>query len=159
MVGAYLAHRRQRHAGPMRYRYWRINISAQVNPGAQAILNEIQMRSTVGGADLTAPGGGSMWAYSNSNGSDPHRVVDNDVAGLAWFGPTSPRNPAILGYDFGSPVAIVEIGLYLSPSSGTNANSPNSFTLEYSSNGANWTVSKSWASTGGLSPGTWRYFS
>lgn len=85
------------------HRFWRLVLAAN-NSNSRAALRELEMRVVVAGASVCS--GGTALASGDSSGNVISRAFDGNTAtewhsqigGLAWA-----------GYDFGSPVDIVEM--------------------------------------------------
>lgn len=117
------------------HRYWRVFITAT---GSNVIgVSEIELRDTVGGADLTGSGTASASAIDGSN--VPAQAVDNNT-GTDWS--TWPANPPQWwAYDFGAGNAYDIRQLRFTPRSGWPTEAPKDFDLQYSDDGTTW-VSK-----------------
>jgi len=118
------------------HRYWRIDITAVIAPQTNINMAEIQMASSVGGANLF--GSGTAFGSSEQGGLTYAAACDGDVT--TWW---STPDPSLgwWGYDFGggSPVSVTEVRitvLYV----GGNLYAPTAFTLDYSDDGSTWTT-------------------
>lgn len=136
-------------APPGAHRYWRINVTATPF-GGWVIVDEMELRSAVSGADQT--GSGTATA-STTNGSDTADKAFDDLptTSFSYWRSLNTSFPEWLQYDFGAgnEIQIVEYTIRAATSSQTRA--PSSFTFEYSDDGTNWTVvdtqsGLSWAS-------------
>ena len=119
------------------HRYWRIR-SPTANPFG---LSEVQMRTAVGGADVTS--GGAAIASGNYAGYPPANCFDDDNATL-WttYLVAVPVGGHWVGYDFGAggDRDIVEFVLR-SRSDGFAGEAPRDPIFEWSDNGSTWTRS------------------
>jgi hypothetical protein len=115
--------------------YWRINVTANAGDTNYLAIAEVEMRATVGGADECS--GGTATASSSSAGFEADKAFDNDAA-TRWSTPTPGMTTGWLQYQFASPVDVTEYTIQAHPS--TPARSPKNWTLEYSDDGTDWTV-------------------
>ena len=120
------------------HRYWRVNVTANNTSGTVSI-GEIELRSSLGGADQTGSGTASA---SSANASFPvTNVFDNNV-NTRWV--STGNVPQWVKYDFGSgnDKDIVELSLCpgLGTSSGTKQQWPVDFQLQYSDDDSAWTT-------------------
>jgi hypothetical protein len=113
---------------------WRINTTA-TESGTLAV-NEIEMRGTVSGADLT--GAGRPWCQTTGFGLPVSNAFDNNTSTTYH---ASGGASGIIGYEFTDSVTVAE--LYIYPRSGTPAQAPKNFTLQYSADGVTWTTAMS----------------
>lgn len=90
------------------HRYWRIQAKA-IQAGSNFALAEIQMRIVAGGADQTAPGG-AVLSSSDFAGLPKANAVDDNTA-THWATLTNQQIDGWIGYDFGSPIELVEVVL------------------------------------------------
>lgn len=140
-------------------RYWRLcyvgNQAAAQTTGPVVGTKEMEMRETVGGADVT--GTGTAFASSNTTGNTPNLAFDNNN-GNEWTAGTvaGTYGTGWIGYDFGTgnDKAIVELVV------GARSNSQNwgsmikNGSVEASPDGINWV--QQWAFTN--QPGGDQYF-
>lgn len=117
----------------MAHKFWRIVISRN-NGNAYTTLSEVQMRATVGGADQCTGGFASC-----SGMGDPAWNADkvfDDNGSTFWA--QQVQSGAWVMYEFASPVDVAEYTLSPTPDGSSLAQSPKSFTLEFSDDGINW---------------------
>lgn len=122
------------------YRYWRVVFGPDNsgNPGGQTVIcvDEVEFRTSVGGADVT----GSGTAYDDGHtvgGMSPAGAFANDGSTSQWGG--SGIAPFWLAYDFGAgnDKAIVEVAIM--PRNGfTSGQAPGQFKVQASSNNTDW---------------------
>ena len=118
------------------YRYWRIVITAQ--PDANyAVLGEIELHTSVGGADVTGSGTASASSVYSSPTWAADKAFDNNAT-TAWSSNSGPR-PHWIQYDFGVGVTH-EIVEYVLTGSNTTTYSPTSWALLGSNDGQYFTV-------------------
>lgn len=116
------------------HRYWRLNI---INHSSFLSIDEIELRSSIDGADQTGSGIASASEYIGE-GYEASKAVD-DTASTEWV--TNSYNDAWWKYDFGigNYKEIVEIAI-TPRDGGFYTQAPRYFTVEYSDNDADWTV-------------------
>ena len=109
-----------------KYSVWRLFISEVSSSGFWCEANEVEWRTTSGGADQTAPASG--------NGGDPlagqgqtavDNLYDNNAVGVRWI--AGAQVPSWFGYRFHEPVNIQEV--WISPHSPEGA--PRKFMVQY----------------------------
>lgn len=123
-------------------RYWRLDISA-TQDGSTAIVGDMEMRGTVGGADLTTATDAPTLASASSSFSDfylPKNGFDDDASNV-WR-TVSGGMPAWLQWDFGSGVtaAIYEISLAIGTGAFNASCMPKEFTLSRSDDAVTFTT-------------------
>lgn len=135
---------------PTAHRYWRIKITANDGSALYFGFTEVELRGSVGGADLTVPqiAGGAATSEREINPSNAAwRAVDESLTS-GWLGGMPAGGIGNTGwwqYDFGnashtgSPTADVKQvlirGSYNAPTA-----SPKDFQVQWSDNGAAWTT-------------------
>lgn len=119
--------------GTVAYRYWRISISANNGSATYTGLSEVELRTTVGGADITSPSTAvtSSTLYTSSYPSS--NTVDNST-GTAWLATVG---ATWIMYDLVTPTVIAEIGMYPYTSALTSA--PKDFVVQGSNDGTTFT--------------------
>jgi len=119
------------------HRYWRINIALANGASSYTSMSEVQLRDVVGGPDRT--GSGTASASSAYSGYPASSAVDNTTA-TSWA--SFPNYvPQWWAYDFGPGVAYDIIEVVISArADGYPHEAPTDFTIEWSDNGADWTV-------------------
>ena len=121
----------------MAHRYWSINMLKRANDDAAFIgMNEIELRGTIGGADLTGSGTASTDTTEQA-GSVSDAFDGNTGNAVQWNWADSPIR---IVYDFGSgnDVDINEVSIY--PSLHGAGRTPGYFEVAHSDDGTNWTV-------------------
>lgn len=121
------------------HRYWRIYIGSNSDPSNKnnISLAEIEMRESVGGADVT--GSGTATADSQFSGSfTPSMAFANDGNTTTWVS-TVTTHPHWIAYDFGVGItkAIVEVAIM--PRSSFTNQGPGAFKIQSSDDGTTWT--------------------
>lgn len=108
------------------HRWWKI----EVTDSGRRFIYEIEMRESVGGADVTTSGGDT----TGSDATSPGNAVDNDT-GTAWT-TNDTGNSWNLIYDFqsGTEKDIKEVAFYL------NSFPIGNFNVYYSDNEVDWTL-------------------
>lgn len=123
-------------SGGAAYRYYRLNVS-QSTGGSILIIAEVELRATVGGADLTSPSTPVTQSSQDGASTAGSMVVDNDIA-TTWI--TSVAAPWWVRMDLGTPQSIAQVQITrLNSTPGFNG-SPYNFTVEGSNDGTSFTV-------------------
>lgn len=115
------------------HRYWRIYCT-EGQSTAHFDIKEIELRTSIGGADVT--GSGTASASSESGGYEASKAFDND-AGTTWYTPAS-NLPAWIKYDFGSGNDQDIVEFALTPWSNTEM--ATRFKLQWSDDDSAWTT-------------------
>lgn len=106
---------------------WRLNITA-INGAARADVRDIQLRSTVGGADITSPSHSQPFCDQHFSGYVAQNAFDR--TSNIW---ASNSTSGVIGYNLrpenAAPVAEVAI------TSGSSTEAPKDFTIEKSDDG------------------------
>lgn len=139
-------------SGAAAYRYWRIYISENNGYSGATIIVEVELRGSVGGADLTSPS--TPVAESSSAGSefDGAKTVDNSLSSL-WQGNES--SGAWVRFDLGSPQVVGQVAIY--PYSSLATTAPKNFTLQGSNDGTTFSDVKSFTGVTGWTA-AWKTF-
>ena len=146
-------------AGGSSARYWRLLFPDGGTNGSRCGIGEMEMRSSAGGADLTAPDPSEVKISANSSNSgsfSPRNAIDggnSDFAG--WFTADGQNLNSWLRYDFTTPVSINEISISALGDGGSwNTYAPKQITVQSSPDGTTWATE--WVVSGG--PYTWTSF-
>lgn len=116
--------------------YWRLNISANNGSPNNVTIAEMQYRTSVGGSNVAT--GGTASATNNLSGYAPSQAFDGN-ASTFWVSNTGPT--VYLAYHFTSSVAIVEYTMAArNDNTAYLTDTPKSWTLDFSDDGANWTT-------------------
>lgn len=143
-------------------RFWRIRITAN-NGDAYTALQELELRTTAGGANVTStsmPFGVSSYftgGVSPSKGVFDHNYTDYSNSGV-WVTDTGAPYPHIAWIDLGAPTIIREVALFPQDYSGGPARAPKDFTIEGSPDNTAWTVVASFTGATGFVAGTGKVF-
>ena len=129
--------------GGASYRYWRIFILNNNGAPGYTALNEIELRGSVGGADITTPAT-PVTASTQLAHYIPESTVDNSLsAPLLWASSPKSTTNQWLRYDLGTPTAIAQVAMCWDAvnvtGSGTN---PKDLRIEGSNDGTNFTTVK-----------------
>lgn len=128
------------------HRYWRCaNVVCASTPYALS-CGELEFRTSIGGAQAAVGGTAIAASFSNQAPFDADPLVAakafnglNSVTADIYHQNQSPVGPQWIGYDFGSPVEIVEVAVAYR---GDGANQPTQVwrrcDIEVSSNGTDW---------------------
>lgn len=127
---------------PAAKRYWRIlilqniNSSGTVNDASSVSIGEIELRSSLGGADETVPGGTITASARSHVNQHENYAFDNDFTTTYWTS-GSPQ-PQWIKYDFGAgnEKSILQFTITSYPYTG---GSPYEFYLQWSDDNSNWT--------------------
>jgi hypothetical protein len=112
------------------YKAYRINVSAS-NDASFTLIQEVEMRATVGGADQC--NGGRAWGSQNNTNEDAGKAFDNtDGNNYDLHIPVT----GWLAYGFAVPVGVAQ---YTVRCNNTNSRTPKDWTFEGSNDGATWT--------------------
>ena len=116
--------------------YWRLNVSAgQGSPFS--VIAELELRTSVGGADQTVSGGPSNADSYFTTGYEPGKAFDNSAA-VTWSS-NNAAYPHWLYYRFPADVTIVEYVITAAVPT-DNQYAPKTWTLQYSGDGVTWTT-------------------
>lgn len=133
------------------WRYWRIWITAN-NGDIYTALQEIQLRATVGGADLTTPSTPTSQSSQLDSGSTAANLVDNyaapnpqDSAWSTWCTPANAGFPQWVRFDLGSPTTVVELAIW--PHNGNRG--PLDFLVQGSNDATTWSTEATFAGVTG----------
>lgn len=141
------------------YRYWRIYITLLNSGGANVGLEEIELRGTVGGADLTTgvtPVLASSFLDDGAGSSyPPSATVDGyvDSPFSLWYSATGAGFPHWARYDLATAQAVAQVAIKPYPSA---ASTPRDFKIQGSNDGTSFTDVK--AFTGVASWTGWKTF-
>jgi hypothetical protein len=109
--------------------FWRINATANGTSDGILGVEEIEMATTPGGADVTSGGKGYRYPsgsvgheVANAFDSTPGTDTSSSTSGEAW--------PKYIGYRFGSAQDIAEMRI-TARGSGSEQHAPTAFTIEY----------------------------
>ena len=107
--------------------YWRLNV-AEANGGATLTIAEIELRTSVGGANVATGGTATAASGTAANAFDANNATNWALSSgtIGW-----------IQYQFGSAQDIVEHAI--TAPSATMTNAPNRWTLQWSDDGSNWT--------------------
>lgn len=132
------------HAGPAypTYRYWRIYVTA-VGSGAYLAIQEIELRGTPGGADLTSPSTpSSQSSYFAPDNAVAQKAVDNNFVTptTGCFITDGSAFPQWGWWDLGTPKGVAEIGIWPQASGTASARGPKDFEIQGSNDASSWTT-------------------
>lgn len=129
-------------------RAWRIKMTANNGSPDWFSLNELQMRSAAGGANLCS--GGTSFANQEYSGWGANRAFDGVLVAPGWSS-TSAASPAYLGYMFPTHVTVNVITIYSRSVTSSLDQIPRDFTVQSSddtTNGADGTWADEWSISG-----------
>lgn len=124
------------------YRYWRIFILNNNGDPNYISLNEVELRGSVGGADLTSPTTPVAASTFYDGTYDPKYTVDNSLSPTPlWISAPYALTNQWLLYDLGTPTAIAQVAICFNDPSGS-IRSPKDLRIEGSNDGTNFTTVK-----------------
>lgn len=116
------------------HRYWRILVTANDGHATASEFPEIEMHTSVGGADVCT--GGTAIAGGGFTGSTPSNAFDNN-SGVGYV-PTG--TSGYIGYDFGAGNEKDIVEYSIGTGASTNATAlPKTFKLQWSDDNSSWT--------------------
>ena len=149
------------------WRYWRIYITAN-NGGSATSIQEIELRATVGGADLTTPStpaDQSRYFFDGPNGYDNRafRLVDNDFTDFAfklWVNNAENGYPLPdwVYFDLGSPTTVAELAMWPQARSDLVNRAPRDFLFQGCNDASSWSTEATFSDVTGWSVGTGKTF-
>ena len=129
------------------HRYWRVFLTTTSTPWFS--IAELQLASVIGGPNLCVEG--VPFASSVYGAAYPLAAAFDGDPTTRWATLTGTIPPAWLGYDFITPVDIVEVRMTAGPDSW-----PTTFSLQYSDDNITYTTTMNVGTT--LSPGSTQVF-
>jgi hypothetical protein len=148
------------------FRYWRVHITANNGDGSYVSIQEIEFRSTYGGADECAVATGStsiIVADSEANSDNAAWKAFDNILGTSnkWTpnGPPSVGVPRWIRYDFGagSPKTIRQLAM-VGPIGSQLSMAPKDFTVQGSNDASAWTTVNTFTNVTGWDSTTYRTF-
>lgn len=127
------------------YRYWRVSVSANSGNTDYGMMNEVELRGTVGDADLTTT---STPVTSSPSGSGLSNLVSNSIA-LSNYAtvPIAGVFPYSYTFDLLTPQIVRQLALYPRQEGWTVA-APSAFSVQGSNDGTNFTTVSSFTASG-----------
>ena len=114
-------------------RFWRLLVTALGSGAYYATINEIELRGTVGGIDLTTPSTPITHTTGGTDTAPVSNMVDGNV-NSAWISRAAATTPFSITFDLLAPKLIKQIAIY--PGDQYNVvRSPASFVVQKSSDG------------------------
>ena len=131
---------------PTGHRYWRVNITANNGHASQCGFTEIELKTSLGGPDITATGAstGAATASSQVNSSNRPPLAVDDNTGTGWLANATTgwwrydcqhADHLAIGQPFEDVVQITIRGSWNAPTA-----SPQNFTLDWSDDNVSWTT-------------------
>ena len=114
-------------------RYWRLLVTALGVGAYYACVNEIELRGTVGGIDLTTPSTPITHTLGGTDISPVSAMVDGDV-NSGWVSMASPSTPFSITFDLLDPKPVKQIAIYTGDQYNV-VRTPTSFVVQNSSDG------------------------
>ena len=114
-------------------RFWRLLVTALGSGAYYAAINEIELRGTVGGIDLTTTSTPITHTLGETNSSPVSNMVDGNV-NTAWISMAGAQCPFSITFDLLVPTQVKQIAIY--PGDIYNvARAPASFVVQKSGDG------------------------
>ena len=159
----------QQVAAAVAYRYWRIYVTlTDAGAGSGGVqINEIELRATVGGSDLTTPSTPSSASSTLAPGYGPAQMVNNFLLGAPWASSGSPSvgTPAWARFDLGTAQIVREVAIHPAgkpdeegSSIGSALYAPRNFIIQGSSDDTNFTDVKAFTGQTAWSNAAFRNF-
>lgn len=132
-------------AAPAAFRYWRIQVTANSGNNGYGMMNEVELRGSVGGADLTAP---STPVTALPSGSNLSNLVSGNISvgnyAIVNMGGVYPYS---MTFDLLTPQVVRELALYPRQEGWTIA-APSAFSVQGSNDGTNFATIKALTASG-----------
>ena len=132
-------------SGDFSYRYWRFQINSANGDVEYGQVVEVELRGSIGGADLSAPSSPVTSSHGDYPGYPLTNAVDNSLS-TSWVTPANPSFPYSITVDLGSQLRVVEVAF--APQ--TVARAPQSLSIYGSNDGSTFTLVRTFT---GLSSG------
>ena len=144
------------------HRFWRLLMTSPGSDPDWYSLQEIELRGSIGGPDLTSSALAVASAIGNTwyETGPPDRAFDNnliDYAFRAWVAPII--TDQYVGWDFGSPVSVAEVAALPQARTELISRAPSGFKVQASSDATSWTDVASFSGVSGWTLGVWKTFS
>lgn len=124
------------------YRFWRIFMLNNNGDPYFLALNEVELRGSVGGADLTSTTTPVVASSFYSGTYDPKYTVDNSLSTTPlWVSTLQSVTNQWLRYDLGTPTAIAQVAMCFNDPNGPGR-SPKDLRIEGSNDGMTFTTVK-----------------
>ncbi len=127
------------------WRYWRIFIQTNNGDSQYITLSEVQLRGTLGGADLTTS---STPVLASSASSAAANLLDGNLTNVWATSPNSVTNQWVR-FDMGTPTTLAQVAMY--PQSTFLNRAPKDFIIQGSDDGTNFTDVKTFTNVTGWS--------
>lgn len=122
------------------YRFWRIFMLNNNSHPNYMSLNEVELRGSVGGADITTPATPVTASTQLGAPQGPQYTVDNSRSQTPlWVSTPSAVTNQWLLYDLGTPTAIAQVAMCFNEP-GHPGRSPKDLRIEGSNDGTNFTT-------------------
>lgn len=121
------------------HRYWGVEVNSRAGSGNEVAIAEVEMRGSVGGADLCT--GGTAGGVYHTTYVPANAFDDSDST--YWYYASTGGNYVRLSYDFGAPVSIAEVMVKVPGSGATHpgaAYGPAHGRVVYSDDGTTWRI-------------------
>lgn len=124
-------------------RYWRLLFTANNgHAGSYVGLQELELRSESGGADITNPQTAvSASSWYTKDDLRPLKVIDNNYTEYLhafWLSAAGATYPHWLSFDLGADQRVAEVALWPQNYAGTITRTPKDFDIQASPDGVTW---------------------
>lgn len=149
------------------WRHWRIYITANGGDAGYTSIQELELRGSIGGPDLTTPATPSnQSSFYVGGGSDPNhtaaKAIDNVFVATTnanlWINATGAALPHWLWFDLGSPVSVAELAIWPENNSNAQPRGPKNFLIQGSNDAVTWSTEVTQTGVTGWSVGTPKTF-
>lgn len=114
-------------------RFWRLLVTALGSGAYYAGINEIELRGSVGGIDLTTPSTPITHTLGGTDGAPVSSMVDGNV-NTEWISKAAPIVPFSITFDLLDPKPVKQIAIYPGDRYSV-VRAPTSFVVQNSSDG------------------------
>ncbi len=117
------------------WRYWRIFIQTNNGDASFIVLAEVQLRGTLGGADLTTPSTPAL-ASTQGTSSTAANLLDGSTSTI-WATTSGSVTNQWVRFDMSTPTTLAQVAMY--PQSAFLNRAPKDFIIQGSDDGTNFT--------------------
>jgi hypothetical protein len=130
---------------PVPHRYWRLSVPHSADGDFFVDSNEIELRTTPGGSDVTTPSTTIAASDELAFSGIAANAIDDDT-GTIWTTNASPTFPVTLTFDFGAGNAKAILEVSWLPRPDAPSRSPSELDVLWSDDGSSWHLN--WSETG-----------
>ena len=125
------------------WRYWRIFVQTNNGDPTYITIAEVQLRGTIGGADLTT---GATPALASTQSSAVGNTLDGNTTTI-WASTANSVTDQWLRFDMGTPTTLAQVAMY--PQSAFPNRAPKDFIIQGSDDGTTFTDVKAFTNSTG----------